>query len=84
MSITRLISLIWRAMRTGKKILFYSRLLAVEAEFAAVVIVFLVVVVVVVVVVVIVVLVVVVELVHEEKVVILGLGNLSPVSNGEQ
>ena len=60
-------------MRTGKKILFQAKLVAIEAVVAAVVLVFVVVVVVVV-----------VELVDEEEVVILVLGNLSPVSNGEQ
>ena len=80
---TRFISLIRRAMRMRKNILFYSRLVAVEAEVAAVVIVFMVVVVVVVVVLVVLV-VIVVKLVDEEEVVILVLGNLSPVSNGEQ
>ena len=67
----------------GENILFYSRLVAVEAEVAAVVIVFMVVVVVVVVVTVVLV-VVVVELVDDEEVVTLVLGHLSPVSNGEQ
>ena len=92
--ISRFISLLRRAMKTGKNILFYSRLVAAEAEVAAVVLVFIVVVVVVVVevvvvvvvvlvVVVVVVVVIVVELVDQEEVEV-PVGNLSSVSNGEQ